>query len=115
VFFPWLNINFGTCTLQPGQSIALPVTASAGSMTPGLYSGGINFIWRPNNTVLIVNVTFTVTGNLVPGITTGIAVSSNALNFTWVTGNPKPNAQTVIISDQVGNTPIPITLAGEPI
>src|SRR5580698_10376489 len=61
-FFSWLSANSGTYTLQPGQSIAIVVTASAGSMAPGAYSGAIAFAYGPdNNSALFLNVTLTVT------------------------------------------------------
>ncbi|HEX3745216.1 MAG TPA: hypothetical protein VHW09_14830 [Bryobacteraceae bacterium] len=112
-FFPWLSTTFGTVTLQAGQSIAVPITASAGSLAPGSYTGTVVISYGPNQlTALFVNVTLTVSANgAAPGIVTGVRVSTNALNFNWVPGNAKPATQTVIVSNQVGTNPIPLTLA----
>jgi len=112
-FGTWLSAGVSSVTLQPGQSISIPVTASAGSLAPGSYTGPLVITYGANDVfALSVNVTLTVASNgVAPGITTGVKASSNALNFTWVPGNPKPPAQTELISNQVGTNPIPITLA----
>jgi len=108
---PWMAVS-ASATLLPGQSIAASVTASAGSLTPGVYSSFFEINWGVLNLPLFVPVTFTVTGNGVgPGITTGVKVSTSALNFNWVPGNRTPDAQVVAITDQVGTAPIPLTIA----
>ena len=112
-FGTWLSTGISSATVQPGGWVSIPITASAGSMAPGTYTGPIVVSYGPNNLdAIYINVTLTVTSNgVAPGITTGVKVTSNALNFTWVPGNPRPAAQLELISNQVGTNPIPITLA----
>ena len=111
-FFPWLSPGVTTVTLQPGQSFAVPITANAGSLDPGSYTGAVQITFGQLTSPLFVSVTLTVSSSgTAPGITTGVKASSTALNFNWVPGNPKPNSQTVLISNQVGTNPIPLTLA----
>jgi len=109
----WLSLGLGTVTLAPGQSIALPVTAFAGSLPLGTYSTWFLLSVGPTNVGSIsIPVTFTVTSNGVgPTITTGVQVSPTALNFNYVPGGAPLGLKAVQVTNQVGTAPIPFTIS----
>ncbi len=100
----------GTFTLAPNQSVGVPVTVSAGGLAVGTYSGVIQLAYGPGINPEFVTVTMNVGSNGVgPGITTGVKVSPGALLFNWSPGNPTPQMQSLVITNQVGTAPIPLT------
>jgi uncharacterized protein (TIGR03437 family) len=108
---PWIS-GGGTYTLAPGQAIGIPVSASAGGLAVGTYSGVLVLGYGPGINQEFVTVSLSVVSNGVgPGITTGVKVSPSTLLFNWNPGNPTPQMKSLVITNQVGTAPIPLTFA----
>ena len=110
--YTWITLGLGTTTLQPGQSVAIPITVNA-SMPVGTYTGlFLVQMAGPGSNPITIPVYLTITGNGAgSGITTGVQVSPNVLSFSYVPGGRTPGPQALQISNQVGSAPIPFSVS----
>jgi len=106
--YTWITLGLGTTTLQPGQTVAIPITVNTANMPVGSYSGLFLVEMAgqlPNAITIPVYLTITSNGAS-SGITTGIQVSPNVLSFSYVPGGRPPGPQLLQITNQVGTKPI---------
>jgi uncharacterized protein (TIGR03437 family) len=98
----WGSVSPSSDTLQPGQSLPLSVTADPTGLNPGIYQGDIDITSTPFATPANPNpasTTQTVSLTMIVGTGQPAAtLSQTGLQFTGVTGGPKPPQQPVQLS-----------------